>query len=178
MAVGALLKGSLLCRCPFGSTYDRTSAGTSRHYNNTAVNQWSLGQVHKKGWNSLLQNWATHTLKVIVWSLGVFLLCRHKVPKSFLRSRKVQMRPEYSRTSGEPKFCDNAVWRRFERVVVRTADQVIRTASIQYIAKIQFFFALPLQRRRRETHSSIFLSFSGVDFTELTNFKSCPLDVV
>ena len=26
----------------------RTSAGTSRHYNNTAVNQWSLGQVHKK----------------------------------------------------------------------------------------------------------------------------------
>ena len=23
----------------------RTSAGTSRHYNNTAVNQWSLGQV-------------------------------------------------------------------------------------------------------------------------------------
>ena len=64
-------------------------------------------------------------------------------------------------------------------MVVSTADRVIRTTSIQYIAKIQFFFALPLQRRRRETHSSIFLSFSGDGHVVVDEFlKSCPLDVV
>ena len=52
---------------------------------------------------------------------------------------------------------------------------------IPLLSEFQFFFCSAIATQaQRQTHSSIFLSFSGDGhaFTESANFMSCPLDAV